>query len=484
MSDNSTILIVDDDPHARDTLEMVLFSEDYTLVFAESGAEAVQKAHTTLPDLILLDIMMPGMNGFEVCKTLRQDPLLAKVPIMMITALDDRDSRIRGIEVGADDFISKPFDRIELRARVRTVTQLNRYRRLLSERMRLEWVIERSEHGYVILNQQQHIVYANPQACLYLGLVTPADIPEQTFLTLAQEHYQCSPKEAWRDWPAPNDTVTRYLVRPESALTKAFWLQVDIFDPPDRIETGWVVQLKDVTTAMALQRDMREFHGFISHKLNTPLAAIIGSLQLLQGYSSKYSPEEIEELIYIASEHAERLHKDFGEIQQYLDLSRFASPGLGFPVADLPTLAGKIASALEIETFTTAIAEDGQTAELVLSPITIELILWEILDNAKKFHPEKNPAVELLASRQASHMLKLQIRDNGQHLPPEQLTQAWEPYYQGEKYFTGEVPGMGLGLSMVATLIWGVGGTCQIHNRQDQPGIIVELHIPLQEAAY
>ena len=84
--------------------------------------------------------MMPVMDGFEVCRVLRGDNQLSEVPIILVTSLDDRDSRIRGIESGADDFISKPFDRIELRTRIRSIIRLNRYRRLLDERSEKELI--------------------------------------------------------------------------------------------------------------------------------------------------------------------------------------------------------------------------------------------------------------------------------------------------------------------------------------------------------
>ena len=109
---------------------------------------AMAAEHT--PDLILLDVMMPGMDGFEVCRSLRADPLLAEVPVVMVTALDDRDSRLQGIEAGADDFVSKPFDRVELRARVRTIARLNRYRQLLVVNRQLESKIDRLSALYSI----------------------------------------------------------------------------------------------------------------------------------------------------------------------------------------------------------------------------------------------------------------------------------------------------------------------------------------------
>lgn len=125
MECNATILIVDDEFAGRHILRALLSEQGYELVFAENGAEALAKAAETIPDLVLLDVMMPDMDGFEVCTRFRGDPLLAEVPIIMVTALDDRLSRVRGFESGAHDFIPKPFDRIELLARVGTIINLN-----------------------------------------------------------------------------------------------------------------------------------------------------------------------------------------------------------------------------------------------------------------------------------------------------------------------------------------------------------------------
>jgi len=138
--EKSTILIVDDEEVARYTVEVLLSKEGYNLVFAENGEEALKKAEELVPDLMLLDVMMPGMDGFEVCQHLRANKRLGELPIVMITALDDRDSKLRGIKAGADDFMSKPFDRAELRARVRTITRLNRYRRLIETEEQLAYL--------------------------------------------------------------------------------------------------------------------------------------------------------------------------------------------------------------------------------------------------------------------------------------------------------------------------------------------------------
>ncbi|HRQ24988.1 MAG TPA: response regulator [Anaerolineales bacterium] len=138
MTVSSIILIVDDEESGRQTLESILEGQGYQLAMAENGEQALEKARQILPDVILLDVMMPGMDGFEVCKHLRNDPKLAEVPIIILTALDDRKSMLKGLDAGADDYLTKPYDRPELRARLLGITRLNRYRKLLDERANIE----------------------------------------------------------------------------------------------------------------------------------------------------------------------------------------------------------------------------------------------------------------------------------------------------------------------------------------------------------
>ena len=118
-------LIVDDEPSSRATIEAMLSSENYELYFAENGAQALSMASEIRPDIVLLDVMMPGMSGYDVCKKFRSMPYLTEVPIVLVTALDDQESRMAGIKAGADDFVTKPFDRHELRRRVQNMTRLN-----------------------------------------------------------------------------------------------------------------------------------------------------------------------------------------------------------------------------------------------------------------------------------------------------------------------------------------------------------------------
>ena len=103
------ILIVDDDIHATTLLEKVLAIKGHVATSVNESAETIQVANSTSPDLILLDLMMPEPNGFEVCKMLRADPTYAKIPIVIVTAMDDNESKETAYGAGANDYLIKPF---------------------------------------------------------------------------------------------------------------------------------------------------------------------------------------------------------------------------------------------------------------------------------------------------------------------------------------------------------------------------------------
>jgi signal transduction histidine kinase len=215
--------------------------------------------------------------------------------------------------------------------------------------------------------------------------------------------------------------------------------------------------------------------------LRTPLVGIMGGLELLAHHADDLSSGEVAEFSQIALKGAQRLRGELEDILQYLSVPAIARAGAGFPLAQLPVVVTEIGNTLGLEDLTVSGHEGLGDTQITLSQQGIESILWEVLENAKKFHPEQRPRVEIHVSRPGPEVARLQISDDGATLSPEQLAKVWSPYYQGEKHFTGEASGMGLGLALVASLVWEAGGDCRIYNREGRPGVMVDISLPLAQ---
>ena len=120
------ILIVDDVAANLRLLEARLSAEYYQVATAQDGQEALRMARSWQPDLVLLDVMMPGLDGFETCRALKRDPMTQHIAVVMVTSLDQGAERVRGLEAGADDFLTKPVDFTTLLARTRSLVRLKR----------------------------------------------------------------------------------------------------------------------------------------------------------------------------------------------------------------------------------------------------------------------------------------------------------------------------------------------------------------------
>ncbi|MEX1251847.1 MAG: PleD family two-component system response regulator [Hyphomonas sp.] len=122
---SARILIVDDIEANRRLLQAKLEAQYHSVILASSGPQALEMAQTHDPEIILLDVMMPGMDGYEVCRRLKADPVTAHIPVVMVTALSDTEDRVRGLDAGAEDFLTKPVDDFLLNSRVNTLMRYN-----------------------------------------------------------------------------------------------------------------------------------------------------------------------------------------------------------------------------------------------------------------------------------------------------------------------------------------------------------------------
>ncbi|MCB1717396.1 MAG: response regulator, partial [Candidatus Competibacteraceae bacterium] len=159
------ILMVDDTPANLGVLFELLSDSGFRVLVAEDGPSALTRAAYVKPDLILLDIMMPGMDGFEVCARLKQQAETAAIPVIFMTALSDTEDKVRGFELGAVDYIAKPFQDSEVLARVRTHLALqNLQRQLVASEERLSRIIASALDAIISVDQNGRITLFNPAA--------------------------------------------------------------------------------------------------------------------------------------------------------------------------------------------------------------------------------------------------------------------------------------------------------------------------------
>lgn len=137
MDKKNSVLVVDDEPHGFDVIEAHLYREGYTLTYVSSGIEALNRIDAIEPDVILLDVMMPDMDGVEVCRQIKSDAYWKHIPIIMVTALTAKEELARALDAGADDFLTKPVSGIELRARVRSMLRIKEQYDALESTLRM-----------------------------------------------------------------------------------------------------------------------------------------------------------------------------------------------------------------------------------------------------------------------------------------------------------------------------------------------------------
>jgi two-component system cell cycle response regulator len=248
MDPNVVVLAVDDEERNLRMVESALAPLGCRVRTARNGEEALAAVRLAPPDVVLLDVMMPGMNGLEVCRALKRDEETRLIPVLLVSAHNSHEDRVRGIEAGCDDFISKPFDIVELRARVRTLARLSYAGLRRREAELLVCAVEGLTDGLLIAGEEGEVLLANGRARELLNLPAGADICAG-FTALLAASYESHPELTWdelRDF----DAHTFSAVRLESDTTPLLWLQIAVRRvQPQRasIAARFAITLRDIT---------------------------------------------------------------------------------------------------------------------------------------------------------------------------------------------------------------------------------------------
>ncbi|WP_333786424.1 response regulator [Methanomethylovorans sp.] len=290
-SDLDRVLVVDDEPAIVDLMELYL-KTDYEIIRAYNGKEALEKARSEKPSVIILDVMMPDMNGYEVCKVLKTSVETQFIPIIMVTALSGKDEKIKGLESGADEFLSKPVNRLELVTRVKSLTRIKHLQdRILAERNYAYQCIDVAGVLMLVVDREQKINLINRTGNEVLGYDEFELIGQNMFDVLALQEEREKEKEKFRDIITKKietpHLFERKILKKDGGTIIVSWSESPIYDSDGNIE-ALICSGKDITELRMKDdlllnlNEMREkFTGVLNQGLMGPVTAIQDYMQVL-----------------------------------------------------------------------------------------------------------------------------------------------------------------------------------------------------------
>ncbi len=363
-----TVLVADDDPDIVEVLSFFLEHDGYQVAKAYNGDEAIAILTREQPDLVLLDVRMPGADGYTVCRHIKSNPKTAFIPVVIITRVRGLDSRMAGVEAGADDYLNKPVNEVELSARVRSLLRMKALHDAVEE-------------------QKQHL----------------------------------------------EDAVKERTAQLETALEKL----------------------------RSLDRLKSEIINNVSHELRTPLTQVKNAVDLIEGCTS---PDEMSALVSVAKQAAVRLEhliKNIVELGSGLTMNlEPISVSESVYQSIVAMRAAHPLNGIQIE----AVLEND-LPQVYADRTGLVRVLQHLLDNAVKFSPNGGK-IEIIAKNQSDSYVWIGVRDHGVGIPPHELDNIFEQFYQVDGSSTRSYGGVGIGLSIVKLIVEGHGSEVHVTSEE------------------
>ena len=481
----------------RDYLERLL-TPSYTVETVADGMTALNTIRDNPPDLVLSDVMMPEMDGFELLRSLRSEPQTQEIPIILLSARAGEESRIEGLEAGADDYLIKPFSTRELLARIEATLKLAQLRktaqtlRLKSETVEanLQNVLSSLRDGFYSLDRDWHFTY----------------VSDRQLEIVARSREAMIGKCIWDLYPDLVDSDFYHQVHRAMAERISFkfdyhypafdrWYEHRVYPLPD----GLAILCADITDRKQIEREREqllaretearakaeelnrlkdEFLAIVSHELRTPLNPILGWSQLLS--VGKLNTEQTAKAIAIVERNA-KLQAQL--IEDLLDVSRILRNKIKLnktPVDLRQVIQAAIATVqLMAETKSIPITTKFEpNVGLVLGDSgRLQQIVWNLLTNAIKFTPEGGQVTVKLSSNGTSAIIE--VIDTGQGIEPEFLPYIFDRFRQADSASTRNFGGLGLGLAIVKHLTELHSGAIAVTSTGEGQGSTFTVELPL-----
>jgi len=485
------VLVADDNADMRRYLEQLL-GKHWQVECVADGVAALNAASESPPDLVLADVMMPGLDGFELLRRLRGQPATRDVPIILLSARAGEEARVEGIEAGADDYMIKPFSARELGARVQMHLSLARVRRAGVEALR-----QSEERFRVLVTAGSDVVYRMSPDWRQMRQLQGREF-------IADTH---APLESWLEKYIPpedraqvTEVIARAIrdrsvfqlehrvLRTDGSIGWTLSRAVPLFDAHGEL-IEWFGAAVDVSERKNSEQQLREadrrkdeFLAMLGHELRNPLAAIRNATELLSLLAAADSRLlRVHGVLERQSTQMARL------IDGLLEISRIARGKIQLQRAAIDVrdvLKGVIedrVALIEASGLSLRVSQSDQPLWIWADKVRLAQVFDNLLGNAVKFTPSPG-SIELTLGRDGDDVL-VRVRDSGVGIRPEMLTRLFQPFQQEAQDIAREAGGLGLGLALARGLIELHGGS--VDALSDGPGAGAEFRVrlPLGEPA-
>ena len=466
----ASILAADDDPSNLQVLESMLRELGCEVRLAIDGEMLLKSVAVKLPDLILLDVHMPGMDGYQACRKLKEEEKTRDIPIIFVSAMHEEFSKIKGFELGAVDYITKPFQLEELKARIGVHLKLAQQARELRN---LKEAVEQSRTSIFITDLQGLIEYANQSTAEVTGYEMSEIIGENPRIFKSDVHPDSVYTELW-------ETVARGEVwRGELCNCKKdgslYWALV-IISPVRGVDgsfTRYVAVEEDITEQRLLREQLIQakeqaeaankakssFLAMMSHEIRTPMNGVVGMIDLL---NQTALDEEQKRLARIARVSSMSLMNIINDI---LDFSKIEAGRMqleSIPVSWrslIDSVAEMVSSSLLDKDLKLYCLVDPAIPNRVLGDQErLRQLLLNLLSNAIKFtdttdEKQGQVLIRLTHEPEGKQRLVLEVEDNGIGISESQLEKLFQPFVQADNSTHRRYGGTGLGLSICVRLV-------------------------------
>jgi len=467
-SSNFSVLVVDDNPAGLYTTSRVLKSEGFQIYEASTGMGAIDKTMKFLPDVVLLDVKLPDMSGFEVCKIIKTDNLTTNIPVIHLSATYlDSESRVQGLEGGADAYLTHPTEPKVLVATIHAVLRIRQAEaQLHAAAIRWQTTFDAINDCVCLIDVSGNVLQSN-KAFNQIVNLNKNQIHGNKLSLIASELQGYTPEFFLKHFEQDLNDNQELLFKDRWFLTS-----INSIEDENGVYSGSVFKMTDITsqkiseaqlqkTMEELERSNKELEQFAfvaSHDLQEPLRMISIHLQLIEKKLKGQLDQGTVQNISFAVEGSQRMHNLISDLLEY---SRVATKANNFVSVELESVLGKVLTDLQVAiSSSNAVINHDAMPEVCGDDVQLGQLFQNLIANAIKFRSEEPPLIHISTEEKQTEWLFC-VSDNGIGIDP----QFFDKIFIIFQRLQSEYSGTGIGLAICKKIVERHGGRIWVEKK-------------------